>query len=434
MPQQESYHHLTLGDRIVVEKGLDRCLSLKEIGRSIGKDPTSVSKEVRRHRIEKPRNIYISHNNCEYRATCNQREVCKWASSCTRRACRGCIRCIDQCQQFKAIACKMLAQGKLVCNGCHRKSSCRLDKYYYRASDAHKEYLSVLRTNRRGISIDADSLAAVNDLITPLIKLRGQSISHIYSTHKDDIPFSSRTLYSYIDQNLLLVRNIDLVRKVRYKPRRKTVRPTRDKAWLAGRKYCDFINFLDSNPESNVVEMDTVEGRKGGKVLLTLHFRNTKCLLSFLLPAKTQESVLSVLNWLEQGLGQRKFKRMFPVILTDNGSEFINPLLLEKGMGAQRTRVFYCDPNSSYQKGALEKNHEFIRYIIPKGTSMCRYTEQHIRLMTNHINSLARDSLNNQTPFKMATLLMDKDLVSLVGLEEIPADAVTMKPILLKSL
>lgn len=434
MPQQPGYHHLTLDDRIVIEKSLDQSMSFKAIGRSIGKNLTSVSKEIKRHRIERARNTYGSHNNCEHRNSCHQREHCKWSLSCRKKSCRGCSRCIDKCPQFEAIVCKSLIKGKLVCNGCHRKSSCRLDKYYYRASEAHKEYLSSLKTSREGISIDTGSLTAVNDLITPLIRQRGQSIAHIYSTHKNDIPFSSRTLYSYIDQNLLLVRNIDLVRKVRYKPRRKTVRPTRDKAWLAGRKYCDFINFLDSNPESNVVEMDTVEGRKGGKVLLTLHFRNTKCLLSFLLPAKTQESVLSVLNWLEQGLGQRKFKRMFPVILTDNGSEFINPLLLEKGMGAQRTRVFYCDPNSSYQKGALEKNHEFIRYIIPKGTSMCRYTEQHIRLMTNHINSLARDSLNSQTPFKMATLLMDKDLVSLVGLEEIPADDVTMKPILLKSL
>ncbi len=327
MPHQVSYHHLTLNDRISVEKGLDQWLSLKEIGQSIGKDPTSVSKEVRRHRIEKPRNISITRNNCEHRATCNQRESCHWASVCKRQACRGCIRCIDQCQQFKAIACKMLAQGKLVCNGCHRKSFCRLDKYYYRASNAHKEYLCALKTSRQGIGIDIGSLTAVNDLITPLIKLRGQSISHIYSTHKYDIPFSSRTLYSYIDQNLLLVRNIDLVRKVRYKPRRKTARPTRDKALLEGRKYCDFISFLDSNPESSVVEMDTVEGRKGGKVLLTLHFRNSKCLLAFLLPAKTQAAVLSVFNWLEKGLGQRKFKKMFAVILTDNGSEFINPFV-----------------------------------------------------------------------------------------------------------
>ena len=434
MPQQVSYHHLTLDDRIVVEKGLDQCLNLKELGQSIGKDPTSVSKEVRRHRIEKPRNISVSHNNCEHRATCNQREVCKWASGCRRMHCRGCIRCIDKCQQFKAIACKMLGSGKLVCNGCHRKSSCRLDKYYYRASDAHKKYCSALKTSRQGINIDVGSLTAVNALITPLIKLRGQSISHIYSTHKDDIPFSSRTLYSYIDQNLLLVRNIDLVRKVRYKPRRKTTRPTRDKAWLEGRKYYDFISFIDSNPDNNIIEMDTVEGRKGGKVLLTLHFRSTKCLLSFLLPAKTQESVLAVFNWLERSLGSRKFKKTFQVILTDNGSEFINPLLLENGISSKRMRVFYCDPNSSYQKGALEKNHEFIRYIIPKGKSMCEYSASHIKLMTSHINSFARDSLNNQTPFKMATLLMDKDLISLVGLEEIPADDVTMKPCLLKQL
>ena len=434
MPQQAGYHHLTLDNRIFIEKGLDQSMSFKAIGRSIGKHPTSVSKEIKRHRIKRARSTYGSHNNCEHRNSCNRRQHCMWSLSCKKKSCQGCGRCIDECSRFEAIVCRSLIKAKLVCNGCHRKSSCHLDKYYYRASEAHKEYLCSLKTSREGINIDSGSLTAVNDLITPLIRQRGQSIAHIYSTHKNDIPFSSRTLYSYIDQNLLLIRNIDLVRKVRYKPRRKSSRSVRDKSWLDGRRHDDFIKFLDSNPDSNVVEMDTVEGRKGGKVLLTLHFRNTKCLLSFLLPAKTQEAVLSVINWLEQGLGARKFKKIFPVILTDNGSEFINPLLLENGLGKQRTQVFYCDPNSSYQKGALEKNHEFIRYIIPKGASMCRCTDQDIRLMNNHINSLARDSLNNQTPFKMATLLMDKDLISLVGLEEIQADDVTMKPHLLKSL
>jgi len=434
VPQRLGYSHLTLDDRILIEKGLDQGLSFKEISRSTGKDPTSISKEVRRHRIEKPGNTYGAHNTCERRGTCNQRELCKFSLCCRKKACRGCSRCIAQCKQFKAIVCKMLVQGKLVCNRCSRKTSCRLDKYYYRASVAHREYQNTLSTSRQGINIDPERLGEVNQLITPLIKVRGQSIAHIYSSHKNEIPFSSRTLYSYIDKNLLLVRNLDLVRKVRYKPRRKTARPIRDKAWQEDRKYCDFISFIESNPDSNIVEMDTVEGRKGGKVLLTMLFRSTKCLLSFLLPAKTQEAVLTVFNWLEQGLGSRKFKKTFQVILTDNGSEFINPLLLEKGMDSKRTRVFYCDPNSSYQKGALEKNHEFIRYIIPKGKSMCEYSDSHIRLMTNHINSVARDSLNNQTPFKMATLLMNKDLISLVGLEEIPADDVIMKPYLLKQL
>lgn len=432
MSQRFGYSHLTLDNRIQIEKGLDQTLSFKEIGRSIGKDPTSVSKEVRRHRIEKPRNTYGAHNNCEHRGKCNQRELCKLSLCCRKKDCRGCSSCITQCKQFKAIVCKMLVQGKLVCNGCSRKTSCRLDKYYYRASAAHREYHNTLSTSREGINIDPGRLGEVNQLITPLIKVRGQSIAHIYSSHKNDIPFSSRTLYSYIDKNILLVRNLDLVRKVRYKPRRKTARPIRDKAWQEGRKYRDFINFIDSNPDSNIVEMDTVEGRKGGKVLLTMFFRSTKCLLSFLLPAKTQESVLTVFNWLEQGIGSIKFKKTFQVILTDNGSEFINPLLLEKGMDSRRTRLFYCDPNSSYQKGALEKNHEFIRYIIPKGKSMCEYSDSNIRLMINHINSFARESLNNQTPFKMATLLMDKDLISLVGLEEVPADDVIMKPHLLK--
>lgn len=126
------------------------------------------------------------------------------------------------------------------------------------------------------------------------------------------------------------------------------------------------------------------------------------------MPDCTQKSVIKTINDLAEVLDIRAFKKYFPVILTDNGSEFKNPWDIEKKeSGTHKTYVFYCDPYVSNQKGRL-KNHEYIRYVIPKGRSMYRYTQDDINLMTSHINSTARDSLNGATPFDLADLLLDK--------------------------
>lgn len=100
--------------------------------------------------------------------------------------------------------------------------------------------------------------------------------------------------------------------------------------------------------------------------------------------------------------------------------------------GSNRTKVFYCDPYVSNQKGKIEKNHEFIRYIIPKGRSMHNLTQEDMVKMMCHINSVARDSLNGQTPFALAELLINKKVLYLLGLRKVSPDQVVLKPTLLK--
>ena len=179
--------------------------------------------------------------------------------------------------------------------------------------------------------------------------------------------------------------------------------------------------------------MDTVEGKKGGKVLLTMFFRSSKLMLAFLLKHKDSINVLKVFDYIESILGNDLFESTFPIILTDNGTEFSNPLSLEFNQeGIGRTRIFYCNPEASYQKGAIEKNHEYIRYVIPKGTSMDNYTQQDITKMINHINSTARDSLNGHTPYELAKILMDKEVLKKLNLKMVPASEIQLQPNLLK--
>ena len=265
---------------------------------------------------------------------------------------------------------------------------------------------------------------------------QGQSIAHIYATHAKELDCSRTTLYSYIEKNVLSVRNIDLPRKVKYKPRKTPTKytETENSSFRVGRTYEDFCQFVARNPNVPVVEMDTVIGKKEShKVLLTLLFRNCSLMLIILLPNRSQEAVIAALNWLCEKMGIEHFKRLFPVILTDNGTEFQFPEAIEADInGEQKTHVFYCHPNCSWEKGMIEKNHEFIRYVLPKGTSFDGFTQEDITVMTNHINSYARDSLNGCTPYKISRYILDNAIHEAMDLEEIHPDDVLLKPSLLK--
>jgi transposase, IS30 family len=424
--------HMSLDDRIYIEKCLDKDMTFKDVAKFLRKDPTTISKEVKKNRIYQQRNSHtVAPNDCKYKRDCHLKNVCNYPMPCNKR-CSLCASCKKRCGKYIPGTCKNLDKSPFVCNGCAKKFQCRMDKYYYRAAIAHDRYRNTLSSCREGIHMTEIELCELDEMVTPLIK-NGQSIAHIFAKHKDEIPFTSRTLYNYVEQNVLRVRNIDLPRKVKYKPRKGPKQPRREHAWLEGRRYSNFTDLLLEYPETPTVEMDTVEGVSGGKVLLTMLFRNSRCMFAFLLPGKKQEYVLDVFNRLEKTLGTILFLKTFPVILTDNGSEFLNPLLLETGFDSFiRTSVYYCDPNASYQKGALEKNHEYIRYVIPKGTSLDSYTQDDITLMINHINSTARDSLNGRNPFELASLLLDHSVIKTLGLKKIEHDDVRLKPSLLR--
>lgn len=423
--------HMTLDDRIYIEQALEKAMTFKEIAKFLKKDPTTISKEIKKHRTLKPRNSYGSLNTCKSRQSCRLSNVCKRTVTCKKR-CASCSDCNKNCDSYIKDECTKINHAPYVCNGCEKKVQCRYDKYFYRSTTAYKRYRLLISSSREGINITEENLSELDSLISPLI-LKGQPIAHIYVKHASEIPCGIRTIYNYIDNNVLGVKNLDLLRKVKYKLRKQAKKSHKDPSLREGRKYTDFTAYLEKFPDTQVVEMDTVEGVKGGKVLLTMLFRNSKCMLAFLLPSKTQEAVLEVFNRLEESISTFVFRKTFQLILTDNGSEFLNPILLETGKDSIiRTSIYYCDANASYQKGALEKNHEFIRYIVPKGESFDDYTQEDITLMINHINSTARGILNGLPPYELASLLLDEYVIEKLGLKRIAHDNVFLKPSLLK--
>jgi IS30 family transposase len=242
-------------------------------------------------------------------------------------------------------------------------------------------------------------------------------------------------LYKYIGAGVFGIGNLDLRRRVRYKVRKKPTNASlKDRSYRKGRSYENFCKYIEENRPASIVEMDTVEGKKGTKkCLLTMLFRGCNLMLIFLLYSQTQDEVGRIFDELTDELGIDLFRKLFEVILTDNGSEFQDREYLEcDRWGEIRTTVYYCDPCRSNQKGALEKNHEYIRYVLPKGTSFTDLTEKDVTLLMNHINSEKRDSLNGHSPYEVSRLLLDNCLHETLGLVEIPADEVMLTPALIK--
>lgn len=435
--------HLTLSDRFYIEQELLQGSSFKKIGGMLHKDPTTISKEILRNAKAIPgeKHFFNICRGCRLYSDCKLRGGdasihCTSDPGCNR-ACRFCWnKNIDKfCDKYTPWQCDRPNHPPYVCNACEDQKRCPLPKQVYQARHAHRKYERILTESRKGINMTTEELQALNDLVSPLI-LKGQPLSHIFAVHADEIPVCRRTLYNYLDQRVFQARNIDLPRRVRYKKRRKTTPPKNrntNQVYRNKRTYKDFLYYLETHPDTDVVEMDTVKGsRESGKCLLTLLFRSCSFMIIILMKRCTQGEVIEAIDRLTEILGIRLFRKYFPVCLTDNGPEFKNPWDIEKTSdGKHRTFVYYCDPYISNQKGRLEKNHEFIRYVIPKGRSMFRYTQEDINLLASHINSTARDGLNSQTPYDLAQLLLDKRIPALTGIVRIAPDDVQLKPALL---
>lgn len=273
----------------------------------------------------------------------------------------------------------------------------------------------------------------LDKLISPMIE-NGQSIHHIMLSNRADIMYSERSLYKYLDLGMFTARNIDLPRKVRFNPASSNHEHLKvDRKCRIGRTFDDYQDYIREHPDAAVVEIDSVIGEPGGKCLLTIHFVKTELMLAFLRDANTAASVTNIFNSLYKKLGFDHFTKLFPVILTDNGSEFSDPASIETDRdGVIRTRLFYCDPSAPYQKGAAENNHEFIRRVIPKGSSMNELTQKKVDLMMDHINSYKRENLAGKSPYEVFGFLFGDDVLKLLGVKPISPNDIVLRPSLIR--
>ena len=430
VPRMEKNKHLSAEDRKFIEDSLNRKMSYVSIAKALSKDPTTISKEVKAHTISWRKSALNgrNYNNCKHQFECKKAGLCTPCGAPKRHTfCRNCIGCNQHCPDFEPMICARRKKTAHVCNGCGFMTECNFEKKLYRASVAQQEYKTLLSEARSGIGFTEEELKELDAKVSPLIR-QGQSPHHISVHNRDTLMVSEATIYRLVDSGLIAARNLDLPRKVRFKARKRKKSAFKvDRSCRVGRDYGCFQRFMDENPDTPVTQLDSVLGKKGGKVLLTVHFVNCEMMLAFLRDSNDAKSVEDVFDFLYQSLGHNRFSNIFRLFLADNGSEFSNPAHIEfTSDGKQRTHIFYCDPQAPYQKGSAERNHEFIRCFIPKGTDMGQYTQDDITLMMNHINSYSRVSLGNKCPYDVFRFLYGDDLLKLLGCVTIPAQQVTL--------
>ena len=428
--------HLTLSDRIKIEMCLNAGMKLNKIADEVGKNRSTISREIRSHAIQVDKGAaYRIKNRCIYRTSCTERYICEDKPDCTRK-CSTCSKCNGRCPKYVEEICEKLKKTSYVCNGCAKQKECVLMKRYYIAKSAEREYKTTLSESRQGYNMVMSELRQVDDIVSPLLK-QGQSIYHIYVTNSDRLTVSASTISRLIKDRQLTATVLDQQRVVKLKPRKgKKTEKKVDRKCRIGRTIEDYHSYMKEHPGASAVQSDTVIGRIGGKSLLTIIFPKSELMLAFLCDYHTAACIRSKFEYLYENLAE-DFNLLFQVILTDNGSEFSDPSALETAPdGSQRIKVFYCDPMASWQKPEVERNHEFIRQILPKGTSFDNLNQKKVSLMMSHINSYKRASLGGRSPFEMFAFLYGQELLQkllhLTCQKIIQPSDIILKPFLLK--
>lgn len=392
--------HMTLDDRLEIQECINHGMTFKAIAQRIGKDQTTVSKEVKKHLTVNP-------------APTKQYDR------------KGNL--------LETPPCPKLLKAPFVCNPCQKRHShCAYQKQLYHAKTAHHAYESLLSEAREGIPLNKDAFYMMDAVVSDGIK-RGQHLYHILQT--SDLGVSKSTVYRHLRRGYLSVNALDFPRVVKFKLRRPGKSKSIPKAVKAGRTYDDFLSYIEENAISSWVEMDTVIGRVGGKAILTLDFTFCNFMSALLLEGKTAAQTTEKIRLLKTVFVVHvvRFGDILPLILTDNGSEFANVTAFESTLDGEReSALYFCDPYQSSQKPRVEKNHTLFRDIVPQGESFDAFTQYTVNMIFSHVNSVKRKSLNGKTPYEMFAFAYGAEIAALLGIQPIPADKVMQSPKLLK--
>lgn len=384
--------HMTLDDRIEIQECLSKGMTFKAIGERIGKNPTTISREVKIH-MEPYTNSFVKTD-----------EICS-----------------------------KLLKVPFVCNGCEKKSrsSCPYRRQLYTAKKAQAEYETVLVESRTGIPLNKESFYETERIISEAVQ-NGQHIYHIIQSN--NLPISTATVYRHIQKRYYSISPIDLPRAVKFKPRNSKESDYVPKWAREGRTFDDFLAFVEDNSDIPLVQLDTVIGRIGGKVILTIHFVNSDFMIGLLLDNKTAAEAANKIQTLKSELKTLGFNfgDIAPLLLTDNGGEFSMVSAFENNaQGNVESHMFFCEPCAPHEKAEIEKNHTLFRDIVKTGTSFDNFTQETVDLIFSHVNAVKRKQFNGKSAYDMFSFYYSELLASALGISFVPANEVIQSPKLL---
>lgn len=392
-----AYGRLTRHERDTVQRMLERRASCREIARELGRSPSTVSAEVASHRFvtaPKARRGERVDASADLSAACPR--LAAWP------------RCCNGCGRYRAIGCK------------------RRPHVFYEARAAQLCADSVLVSSRRGIDADEPAAAARLEAIRDCLR-RGLSPEQMAARNGGPVDLSPSTIYRWVSAGYDGMTNMELRRKVGYRPRKRAAGRAATRH-SARRSHAAFL-ALGEDACAAAWEMDTVEGaREDSACLLTLLHRPSRLQLALPLAEKTAGCVADALG--ADGMG-----RVFRAVLTDNGAEFSDERAIADlvGEGPGETRLFYCDPRRSDQKGACERNHVEIRKLLPKGCGLRfdRLAPADLALAMSHVNSEPRGALGFSTPARAFRAMLGEDAAALLdayGVGDVPIEELDLTP------
>lgn len=384
--------HMTLDDRIEIQECLSKGMTFKAIGQRIGKSQTTISREVKIH-------------------------MAPYTNSFVRTE----------------EVCPKLLKAPFVCNGCEKKSrsSCPYRRQLYTAKKAQAEYDTVLVESRTGIPLNKESFYETERIISEAVQ-NGQHIYHIIQSN--DLPISTATVYRHIQKRYYSITPMDLPRAVKFKSRNSKESDYVPKWAREGRTFNDFLTFVEDNPDLPLVQLDTVIGRIGGKVIMTIHFVNSDFMIGLLLENKTAAEAANKIQTLKTELRALDFHfgDIAPLLLTDNGGEFSIVSAFENDTdGNAESHMFFCEPCSPHEKAEIEKNHTLFRDIVKTGTSFDDFTQETVNLIFSHVNAVKRKQFNGKSAYDMFSFYYSEILASALGISFVPANEVIQSPKLL---
>ena len=408
--------HLTFEERCKIEECINKGFRKYQIANELKKSQSTILREIRNNRIFKPRKIFNENPfNCIYLKDCKV--------------------CTGKCKYYETEKCNRRDKFIGACNNCPDIKKCKLDQYFYKAKFAHEKYRETLVDARQGVNLNTSELFEIAHIICPLID-KGQSLYTILNNHPE-IKLSVKTLYNYIEMGLFKdwgITNLSLKRKVKRKIRSKKLKKRNEPANYTGRKYEDYLQFKEENPDVPTTEMDTIYNNQAGPYIQTFIFENTSLMIGILHTEKTADSMSKALDLIQDKLSDEEYQKIFSLLLTDRGTEFSKPIQFEVNIdtGEIRSKIFYCDAQMSSQKPHVENNHNFVREILPNGQSWTNLTQEKVNLVFSHINSTPRKSLGGKTPYEVFSFLYGENILKKLNIQKIAKDEVNTTPRLLK--
>ncbi len=370
----KEWKHLNIEQRKIISNGLSHNYKLKEIAETLGFDPTSISKEVKRNR----ETISIGKNITN---------------------------------------CKRTNRWPFVCTGCKKKynNQCAFTKYKYDAKIAQGKADSNLINSRKGIDINSDEFQKIDKIVKEGID-NNKSIYQITIENKEEIDKSVTTLYRYVNNGYLTTKRIDLPYAVIYKKRKHNKKydySENKKIDRTGHTYIDYLAYIHKHPGIYVWQLDFLGTIKtDNNNILSFILPNLQFVLLDLIKNPNQDKIVAFFDDLEERIGTDAFLELIPVILTDRDPNFtdIIGICFSKITGEERCKLFFCDSYVSNQKPNVENINKQLRLFFPKGKTIDTYKKNDIENINQTLLNRPLKSLDSYTPKDAFIRVFDEEL------------------------